>query len=328
MREPAGHPAALGPEVGDALKVVAYFDALVDSGVGLDGLLRAAAALSGTNAGAQWHGRTRRYDPNGRRLAPADDPVRSPDRVGRTAHVWLERDGTGHVNDAMIVERLGRAVDLLDHRGAPESALDIVLDPERNAAERATALARLKVDPGQKIRLIATGLDEQAPSGPSTVVPTRYGMLRATLETPARAVPVSHAGVGAWVLSKRAAQSWAGAAVAYRLTEPENPVLDATDLGVLVPFLAAHDPEVPHDDVAALRRHDDRTAAILRTLVETDSIRAAAARLGMHHSTVQARHEALTLELGYDPRTPLGRMRYIVAAVLLRLSDPGARGQA
>ncbi|MBH5131854.1 hypothetical protein RVN83_29815 [Streptomyces sp. PU10] len=42
----------------------------------------------------------------------------------------------------------------------------------------------------------------------------------------------------------------------------------------------------------------------------------------MHHSTVQARHEALTQTLGYDPRTNVGQMRYIAAALLLRLTDP------
>jgi hypothetical protein len=42
----------------------------------------------------------------------------------------------------------------------------------------------------------------------------------------------------------------------------------------------------------------------------------------MHHSSIQARHDALTRNLGYDPRTPLGNTRYIAAALLLRLADP------
>ncbi|GAA4991392.1 helix-turn-helix domain-containing protein [Streptomyces hyderabadensis] len=83
-----------------------------------------------------------------------------------------------------------------------------------------------------------------------------------------------------------------------------------------------YDPEHPHEDVRTLARLDRRSADVLRTLVEADSVRSAAAELGMHHSTVQARHEALTHTLGYDPRSNVGRMRYIAAALLLRLTDP------
>ena len=84
----------------------------------------------------------------------------------------------------------------------------------------------------------------------------------------------------------------------------------------------AYDPDVPHEDVTRLARCDAVESAVLRALVEADSIRSAATKLGMHHSSVQARHETLTRELGYDPRTPIGRMRYVAAALLLRLSDP------
>ena len=62
---------------------------------------------------------------------------------------------------------------------------------------------------------------------------------------------------------------------------------------------------------------------MLQALVTSESIRAAASTLGMHHSTVQSRHEALCGLLGYDPRTVAGRMRYLAAAVLARLTAPG-----
>lgn len=48
-------------------------------------------------------------------------------------------------------------------------------------------------------------------------------------------------------------------------------------------------------------------------------MRAAATALGMHHSTLQARHDALTTELGYDPRSLAGRARFQLARLLLRL---------
>ena len=98
--------------------------------------------------------------------------------------------------------------------------------------------------------------------------------------------------------------------------------MDADVLGAMILLARAHDPEHPHQDVLALGRLDPLEAAIVRTLIETDSIRSAATRLAMHHSTVQARHESLTRELGYDPRTPTGRMRYIAALILWRLDHP------
>lgn len=86
----------------------------------------------------------------------------------------------------------------------------------------------------------------------------------------------------------------------------------------------AYDPAHPHLDVTTLAGLDDRSAEILRVLVESDSIRAAAATLAMHHSSVQARHESLTRDLGYDPRTTVGRMRYVAVELLRRLGDrPG-----
>jgi DNA-binding PucR family transcriptional regulator len=48
-------------------------------------------------------------------------------------------------------------------------------------------------------------------------------------------------------------------------------------------------------------------------------VRAAASALGLHHSTLQARLESLTRQLGYDPRSPLGRSRYEAARLLSRL---------
>ncbi len=109
--------------------------------------------------------------------------------------------------------------------------------------------------------------------------------------------------------------------IALRLTDTSDPVVDATDLGALLLLARAHDPREPHEDIRALARLDARSTQVLRALVEADSLRSAAARLGMHHSTLQARHDALTRDLGYDPRTASGKARYAAAEFLLRLTD-------
>lgn len=144
-------------------------------------------------------------------------------------------------------------------------------------------------------------------------------MLRATLDVSGNLAPAARTGLGPWARADHAPDSWDGAVIAYRLTDATDPVVDATDLGAMLRLAQTYDPDAPHDDVLALGRLDARAATVLRTLVEADSIRAAATELGMHHSTLQARHESLTCELGYDPRTPAGRMRYVAAALLLRL---------
>ncbi|MFE4512747.1 hypothetical protein ACFRMQ_00930 [Kitasatospora sp. NPDC056783] len=323
MHELIGRIDALDPRAAEALKVVSYFDTLITEDVGLDGLLRGAAALSGTVAGAERHGRTSRRDPDGRLLdGTTGREPRSPVHPCTGGSVWLERDGAAHADDAIVVERLAFAVELLERRRAPDSALETGIDAARTLDDRTTALARLRLAPDARIRLIATAVDDRVPGRPTAVLPTRYGILRATLDTTGTPQLTGQAGLGPWVRADRAPASWDGAVIALRLTAPSTPTIDATDLGAMLVLAQAHDPHAPHDDVRALLRLDARSATVLRVLVESDSVRAAAAELGMHHSTLQARHEALTRDLGYDPRTTTGRMRYIAAALLQRLTDP------
>lgn len=321
MQELVGRLTALDPEASESLKVVTYFDTLVTAGAGLDGVVRGAAALSGAVAGAERRGRVTRRGPDGARPPEAPDSPRSPQRECSVGSVWLERTGEHHANDEMIVERLALAVDLIEARYDPVGALETTIDPTRSREERTTALARLGIAPGSRIRIIATGPDARPGSAPSTAVPTRHGLLRATLGRAATEPPSTPAGLGTWVRADRAPESWDAAVIALLLTEPTTPVVDAGDLGTLLMLAQAHDPQAPHEDVRGLMRLDTRSARILRTLVETDSIRSAAAELGMHHSTLQARHEALTRDLGYDPRTTTGRIRYAAAEFLRRLTD-------
>jgi len=209
----------------------------------------------------------------------------------------------------MVVERLTLAVELLEARNGPASGLDVALDPSTPISDRAAALARLRVGAEARIRLVATNVSDPLPGMPSTVVPTRCGMLRATLDASGSVSPPGRAGLGPWVRADHAPKSWDGAVIAYRLADATDPVVDAELLGAMLLLALAHDPEHPHDDVTRLRRLDAYQAAILRALVEADSVRPASSTLGMHHSSIQSRHEALTRELGYDPRTPMGRAR-------------------
>ncbi|MGU3501055.1 hypothetical protein [Mycobacterium sp. C31M] len=322
MYELVGRLPVLDPESNETLKVIAYFDTLAVARVSFDGLLHGAAALAGTVAGAQRHGRISRYDATGRRLDADETGPRSPERSCGSARVWLERNGALHTNDEIIVERLALTVELVETHRWTGGGLDIIVDSNREAAERRESLALLGIDRNARIRLLATGVGPAPPGVLSTMVPTRYGMMRATVDTSGSVSPAERTGLGTWVRADRAPDSWEAAVIAYQLTDTADPVVDATDLGAALLMVRAYDPDTPHDDVTRLQGLDTFESSVLRALVEADSIRSAAVRLGMHHSSVQARYEALMRDIGYDPRTPLGRLRYSAAVLLLRLEHP------
>lgn len=320
MDELIGRLSALDPGAGESLKVVAYFDALSVNGAGHDALLRAAAALSGAVAGSERRGRTIRFAPSGRKLSSSPElDRRLPVTAIGDGSVWLEREDLVQPGDEMIVERLAHAIALLDVRHDRSGGLALVIDASRTIEERSAELAQLRIEPGTRVRLIATAPDSPRTSGFSAVVPTRYGLLQATLDLTGEPEQVERAGIGLWVRADHAPDSWADAVIAYRLSTEDLPVLDAVDLGALLPLIRGYDHDTPHQDVAVLSSLDRGTAEVLRVLVEAESVRSAAVELHLHHSTAQAKHRQLTRLLGYDPRTTGGHARYIIAEVLRRL---------
>ncbi|MEQ6898198.1 hypothetical protein [Microbacterium sp. KR10-403] len=332
MQELAGRLTALDPDASESLKVIAYFDALVANGVGVEALVRAAAVLAGVPAGALVHGRTIRIDPQGRRMPVADaaddqgfagaDATAWPSAGGEEHRVWIERTGAPHANDAMVLDRLELAVVIVSgDRRAPAGSVEVVLDEARSPAERATALARLRLDGAQRLRVIARSGETDVAGGATAVLATEHGLVRAGLVAAEHdlptAGPVGHA-VAAGPDELPAA--WRDARIALRLADRRHPVVDAADLGALILLARAVSPsDEPHPDVVALLALDTRTLDLLDELVAAESVRAAASALSMHHSSMQSRHESLTRQLGYDPRTPLGRTRYETARMLARL---------
>ena len=321
MKEQADSFPALDAVADESLKIVAYFDDLMRSGVGMEGLLRAAAAMTGVRVGVEHRGRVTRCDAE-RRLVEDPDAARSSEWEGPDLTAWLERAGEPCANDERVLERLALAIELLDARGGPAHGLDVAIDASRTLADRTAALARLRVTPAARIRILATRPEVRAPGPVSTILPTRAGMLRATLDTNGEAEPSGPTGVGQWVRADHVHESWEGAITAYRLTDDHDPVVWAEALGSMLILAQAYDHEHPHVDVTRLAQIDRREWDVLRKLVESESVRSAAAKLGMHHSTVQARAESLARALGYDVRTAEGRMRFAAASILLRLTPP------
>jgi hypothetical protein len=336
MQELVGRLTALDAEASETLKVVAYFDVLVAGGVGLQALLRGAAVLSGAVAGADDGRRTLRIGPDGDRLADHVDAQPAwPTRTIATGSVWLERAGTPHANDAMVIERLALAVDLVGARlsGGPGASLETALDAARDVEERRVALSRLRLDPAREVRVAAlpaghttapvhtTEPAHATRTALSTVVATPYGLVRAVV-LGAGATTAGPAGLGVLRRADELPESFRTALLALRLLPAKDAVVDAAELGIVLAAVSALEP-VAHrqPDVVALARLDARTRAVLDELAAAESVRAAATALGMHHSTLQARHDALTNDLGYDPRSLDGRARYRLASLLLRLAE-------
>ncbi|MFC8800125.1 hypothetical protein ACFT2C_20520 [Promicromonospora sp. NPDC057138] len=329
MQELVGRLTALDAEASETLKVVAYFDVLVAGGVGLQALLRGAAVLSGAVAGASDGRRTYRIGPDGDRLP--DDAARDgaaprqqwPTRPISNGRVWLEREGTPHANDEMVIERLALAVDLVGAHGPGRSgsALEIVIDPARDVEERRVALSRLRLDPARETRIAALPLSHDPKAALSTVVATSYGLVRAVVLGRDATVP-GPAGVGVARRGGELPEAFQTALLALRLLPDGDAVVDAAELGVVLTAVSALEPVAAQQpDVAALARLDLRARVVLDELAAAESVRAAATALGMHHSTLQARHDTLTNELGYDPRSLDGRARFRLASLLLRLLE-------
>jgi hypothetical protein len=331
VQELVGRLTSLDPAASATLKVVGYFDALVGGQVSIEVLARSAAVLAGCAAGAAPAGASRSYraDPAGHRLPPTGPLAWPSHEIGSGGAVWIERVGEAHMNDAMLLERFAIAVAITESRTRSDSgrhlAAEVVVDGAATEADRAAAATRLRLDNHDAVRAVATTVDAPVdPGHASAVLATPFGLARVVI------VPADEPwtdsgrrlGLGLPVEPRRLPESWSTALVALRLAEHASPVVDAADLGALLVLAEAADASaVPHPDIAALDAIsvDRHALPTLDALVADGSVRAAAIALGIHHSTLQSRLTALADRLGYDPRTPAGRTRYVLARTLHRL---------
>lgn len=313
MRELLGRLTVLDPAASESLKIIEYFDALVAGGAGAEAIVRAAAILGATTAGARVRGRIVRIDADGARVDDGDGH-----RTTLAESVWLERDGEPTVNDAMILDRARLALAIVEMRSAPTtSAVDRVIDAGASRVDRQAAAHRLRLD--GPVRIVAAPPPGPQPFvGPATVLATPRGPVWVGLGD--GLAPTGPAGVSLAADLDGIPRACADALLALRLTDARHPVVDAADLGVLIGLARAHErsPEV-YPDVEVLATLDARTLDALDVVVDSDSIRSAATTLLLHHSTLQARHETWTRTLGYDPLSPSGRGRYLAARLLHRL---------
>ncbi|MET9397139.1 helix-turn-helix domain-containing protein [Kitasatospora sp. NPDC002965] len=359
MKELAGRLAALDADAGAALRVIAYFDRLMEARAGLESLVRGAAVLSGSPARLVdvRRGVRVRVEPDGRRndvLGPADpawprtplepnDPSTTgnstatpPAAVGpraaeppadpdSAAALWLERPGPPDGVHAMVLERA-------------TTAIRAVIDRTRGRAPTATpaddpALVEVLLDPSSPP---AARLHAAAQLGLRTTQRVRavalYGggaLIQSAAEAGRPPPDGRRAGVGPAVDLAELPQSWAAARTALRLTaegtvqDPGPRTVYAEELGALTLLAAAVGPDTPPvPDVLALEHAITEApwiAATLHAIANSPSLRSAATELTVHHSTLQQRLTQAEHLLGWDLHSPQGRLRLQLALTVRKL---------
>ena len=339
MQELLGRIARLDPSASLGLRVIACFDELIVGNVNTKALLAAAASLAGCVAGfaQDQTGRTLRVTPRGL-VAPEPQHPQGRSAGARAEpapglHVWLERTGPDHPNDAIILERLGMAVRLRhgagrrdhDHRRDLGLLTDVDVSPEA----RRVAAAALGLDAHDEHRVVVAPLFAvwvTHPAGPEDVLATRHGPLHA-LVLPADRADLAHleaspVGVGVAADVEHLHHSLRTAVVALRLCDPPTtPMVLADDYGGLVSLLAQTQPEDPQPDADRLERVREHAWGLetVAAIVRSQSLRQAARCAGVHHSTMQARVDTLVALLGFDPFDGFGRARLGTAYLVHRL---------
>ncbi|QYH36475.1 helix-turn-helix domain-containing protein [Salinibacterium sp. M195] len=329
MQELAGRLKALDPEASETLRVISYFDALTAGHASAEVLLRGASMLAGCPAGITSPALGLRVDERGRRSADSRAPESWPARaVTGGGTVWLERDGNAHANDDMILERVALALGILFERTGPTESVhnpvEPLLDPAETIEHRQAAAQTLHLVSTTRYRVIAQPASTtNAAAGPSAVISTVAGAVRAEIVLSTDAVVAPRAGIGIAASPADLVRSWLSALTALRLTSDHEPVLHGDDLGSLLLLAEISPAGAPENcdlqSLGVVIRETPRILPMLDTLAASDSLRAAATTLGFHHSTVQSRAEELSAKLGFDVRTSRGRTRLSVALALHRL---------
>lgn len=332
MKELVGRMMALDPRAGEELRLIAYFDALVDAKAGTETLLREAARLSGATTGHADRDAVLRLLPSGDIASgdPPDATSRFPTAsVGEEGLVWQETSGARDLHADLVLERVALAIEIARRNGHERSSTQIAIEtllgpplPGESGDTRVAAAGFLRLESAGAFRAVALPVDERPPSGwPQALVRTTTGPLRAVIVRDGfRATSI--AGVGVAMTPASLHHSWRSATLALRLADGATFVAD--ELGLLLdPLLAISAAPALHPDLAAVA---DALAhgwsrGDLRSLANGRSLRGIASDAGVHHSTVQGRIPSLVNRLGFDPVSPIGRTRLSLALLALPLVE-------
>ncbi|WUG98699.1 helix-turn-helix domain-containing protein [Streptomyces violaceus] len=244
------------------------------------------------------------------------------------------------VVDAVILERAAVALRLvLDRtRGrapADDPALvETLLDATAPEQARLYAARRLGLDATAPARVLAPLNNRPlvVPAGTEGASHGGPGVVESRPASPNARFAAGRLGVGPAVPVLELPRSWTEARTALRFTAegtPQDPgprVVYADELGgiALLADLVVPGAEPP-PDVRALETAAATAPwlpATLHAVASTASLRAAAAGINVHHSTLQDRLTHAEHLLGWPVRTPQGRLRLQLALAMRRLARP------
>lgn len=330
MRDLIGKLEVVDDDTATALRVIDHFDRLVDERASTAAVARAAAALAGVTAGLHDAARAtvRRFAPDGRALSGKDGGDRHHEPVpGQPGSwLWLERSDDDGPLDALILERAARALQALgtDSSGPSTSGLvRIACDPDATDADRRDAVARLGLTGPVTVALTASA------NFRATMVSTVGPLVLALLPGTATVPEGIRAGVALAPDPLRLPIALEQARAALRLTADVGDVAPAVvhydDLGALA-LIAERIGAAEAAAVGDVRRLDELLGGhpwvvdTLDAVLDQPSLRQSAARLHVHHSTLQQRLTWLSSQLGYSPVKGRGRQRAAVAVLLWRVA--------
>ncbi|MEC3982260.1 PucR family transcriptional regulator [Amycolatopsis sp. H20-H5] len=353
--------SALDADAETAVRVIAFFDALVERGATVVEVLRSAAALADCVTGLELDGGPPlRYAPGGGSVAGKPGEPSGQAAVGEHGRVWLERAGEPLPLDDLVLERCAITVRLLEaprHTPAPHLAdpalVELVLSEREAAEDRSRAVKLLGLVPDRPVRIVAVATVPGKDPGAEAVAliartgrhqPVRMALvgphaalilqppkpgdaLLPTLEAALTERATVRLGFGGPADTLDARTSWEQAQLALRFTSAETPVVDFTKLGSLallakVPVdLLRRDTDVQALTALASTPNGKLDVAALEAFCHNGSLRKAADLLHLHHSSVASRIARIEDTLGWALDTPEGRFRAMLALLARRLAD-------
>ncbi|MFJ1642315.1 helix-turn-helix domain-containing protein [Streptomyces sp. NPDC088256] len=258
--------AGLSTGAEGAMRLIGFFDTLVEQRLGLDGVLGMAARVAECPVGLAGPGTTGLTARPDGRTRPGGPPAGAAVRELRDGqYAWLARAGAPQPFDALLLERLALACDaVLSRRGGETAPLDPALLetvisstaplPERARALRllgfapSVPLTLLAVDGGRGPQGLAPVLDRLAPTSVSRSRTAALGSVHAVAVTgplPERLLAPAgfRIGVGPKVTASEAPRSWEGAVRALRFAGTSR-----SDVG-LAPVV--EEPAIYHSSLGA-----------------------------------------------------------------------------
>jgi hypothetical protein len=352
--------SALDADAASAVRVIGFFDALVEQDANIDTVLRRTASLAECAVGvrtADGH-LSERADPSGvLRFGepPADARVH---RMPSGGVIWIERAGARLPLDDLLIERFAIATTVALGRGAravdeldPAALLRVAISPVEDESTRARVLARLGIEATsvlclaaiagtpQDVEEIACRLGSARPTVLTTSVDSIHVLVCRQPVLRELAVPVgSRAGLSAPHAALLLPAAWREARIALRYARPsqhrppygvgEAAFVAFDQLGGFAAIAERLTAEEINEieDVRRLDQldQDNDDGSVLHTLevvAATGSLRSAAAVLHLHHNSVAHRVARAERVLGFSTSEPYARSRLLLGLMLRRLRD-------